>query len=320
MSTKPNGWDLEATASLTDPPFVSVVVPTWNRAGLLADCLKTLRAQDYPLDRFEIIVVDDGSTDATPEVVRRFQDGHPPEVRDIHQEHKGVNAARNQGIAIARGDPICFVEDDTLMPPGWLRALVEGALRHPEAGVVGGPIRLRFEGTPPRFCGREPLVGEGELELGANEQRVPWINGGNLAAWCWVFHAAGYFDEQLPQGGEETEWLHRVKAAGYPVWYIPSAWLWHRRTAEGLTLSRLLRRYFIGGTHYAVAARRMEEPFSLGGTLRSLVLSLLHFGRRRCTYGLLKAVWLIGFLAGRIRREEPEKSGGSRRCRFIGWR
>lgn len=69
----------------------------------------------------------------------------------------------------------------------------------------------------------------------------------------------------------------------------------------------------IGGTHYALAARRMGEPFSLRGALRSFVLSLLHFARRRCTYGLLKAVWVIGFVAGRIRREEPQGRGG-RRC------
>lgn len=294
-------------------PWVSVIVPTWNRAMLLADCLASLKAQDYPHDRFEIIVVDDGSTDATPEVVRRFQDGSLPDVRYVRQDHSGPNAARNAGVSVVNGDLICFVEDDVEAQPGWLKALAAGALRHPEAGAVGGPIRLRFEGTPPRFCGREPLVGEGELELGAEEHEVPWLNGGNFACWRPVFPTVGPFDERLPQGGEETEWLFRVKAAGYPLWYLPLAWLWHRRTADQLSLSRLLRRYFIKGTHYAVAARRMGEPFSWSTALRSMGMSLLHFARRRCTYGLLKAVWMIGFVAGRIRREEQQGRGG-RRC------
>jgi glycosyltransferase involved in cell wall biosynthesis len=152
MSTKPNGWDLEATASLTDPPFVSVVVPTWNRARLLADCLKTFRAPDYPHDRFEMIIVDDGSTDATPKVVRRFRDGLAPEVRYVRQDHSGLNVARNAGMTASKGEPICFVNDDVETPSGWLRVFVEGASCHPEAGCLGGPIRVRFEAKPPRIC------------------------------------------------------------------------------------------------------------------------------------------------------------------------
>src|SRR6187397_2844848 len=96
----------------------------------------------------EVLVVDDGSTDATPEVAKRFG------VRLIrHDERRSLNAARNTGLREARADLIAFVDDDVLVSPGWLDALAEGAERHPEADAFGGPIRARFEGRTPRACG-----------------------------------------------------------------------------------------------------------------------------------------------------------------------
>src|SRR5690242_9239107 len=99
-------------------PFVSIVVPTVNRHGTLADCVASLEAQDYPADRFEIVLIH-GCRDA--------------------------NAARNLGVRRARGDLICFVDDDVVAPSGWLPALISGVSRNPDAGCLGGAIRPRFE-------------------------------------------------------------------------------------------------------------------------------------------------------------------------------
>src|SRR5204862_7056439 len=102
-----------AVGPVSDAVFVSVVVPTWNRADLLPDCLRSLRAQDYPADRFEIVVLDNGSSDATADVVRPFMDVGGPSVRYVRLErHGSLNVARNAAIAAAHGDPICFVDDD----------------------------------------------------------------------------------------------------------------------------------------------------------------------------------------------------------------
>src|SRR5258706_1541265 len=126
-------------------PFVSVVIPTRNRAHLLVTCLESLSQQRYPADRFEIIVVDDGSLDATPEIVDRVAARPLPAVRYLPQAQGGVNVARNAGIAAARGDPICFLDDDEDAPPGWLSALVDATGRHPAAGCLGGPLSPPFQ-------------------------------------------------------------------------------------------------------------------------------------------------------------------------------
>ena len=132
-----------------DSPAVTVVVPTRGRAAYLEVTLDSLRRQRTRTPH-ELLVVDDGATDATPEVAERFG------VRLIrHGERRSLNAARNTGVREAARAAVAFVDDDVLVPPGWLDALVEGAARHPDAEAFGGPIRPRFEGHAPRGCGRE---------------------------------------------------------------------------------------------------------------------------------------------------------------------
>lgn len=281
---------------MPEEAFVSVIVPTCNRASLLADCLVSLRQQDYAADRFEIIVVDDGSADRTPAVVREFQDRRFPEVRYVRQSRRGPNAARNAGIAMAKGDPICLLDDDVVVPSGWLRELVGGALRHPEAGAVGGPIRVRLEGVPPRFCGREPLVGEGEIDLGAQEREVPEVASGNMAVRTWALAQVGLFDESLPIYGDELEWERRLTRARHPIFYVPTASLWHRRT--DLRLQTFLKRYFKRGINYVAFAQRTGEKLLLNLVLRKSVLYLAHAIRRRCAMGLFLMVQQIGVLWG----------------------
>ncbi len=295
---------------MSDFPFVSVVVPTWNRATLLADCLASLRAQDYPQDRFEIIVVDDGSTDATPEVVSMFQDGTLPEVRYVRQDHRGLNVARNAGIAAAKGDPICFVDDDVETPPGWLRALVEGALRHPEAGCLGGPVRVRFEAKPPKICEMESWAWEGEQDYGLTEQTVPHVNGSNMALRRWALSQVGLFHEALSGSGDELEWERRLICAGSAIFYIPSAWLWHRRTKSDMRVMELLKRRFRQGGAYAVYARHIGEKVSLWKVLWPIPFYLLHALRRRCVGAIFEVAWKLGLIWGiiRIRRNSHESA------------
>src|SRR5215210_6370831 len=113
-------------------PAMTVVVPTRGRAAYLEVTLDSLRRQRTRAAH-ELLVVDDGATDSTREVAERFG------VRLIrHGERRSLNAARNTGLRQAGADLIAFVDDDVLVPAGWLDALVEGADRHPEAEAFGG--------------------------------------------------------------------------------------------------------------------------------------------------------------------------------------
>ena len=286
---------------MDDPrhPFVSVAIPTYGRARHLERCLGSLVRQDYPADRYEIVVADDGSTDRTARVVETIRRRAPlPAVRYARQDHRGLNAARNLALRHSSGDPVCFIDDDEDVPPAWLGAMVEGVLRHPAAGCVGGPMRLRFEGKPPRTCGREPF-GESELDLGDDAVEVEHVWGGNMAVRRAAIAAVGPFREDLALlGGTETEWQDRLRAAGGRVMYVPEAWVAHVRTQAELRLPYLVWRHFQRGRGQAINGSRAGQPCSRTTTMQGLRIALRHALVDRCTVGVIDAARQVGRLMG----------------------
>jgi glycosyltransferase involved in cell wall biosynthesis len=257
-----------------------VVVPTANRASYLEVTLASLVAQDFD-GEWETIVVDDASRDRTPAVIDRFG------VRSIrHDEPRGPNAGRNEATAAARSDLIVLVDDDVQAPSHWLRSIVAGAERHPEADVLGGRIRARFDGPAPRSCGREqpPITA---LDLGPDDREAELVWSANLAFRRRAFDLAGPFPEDIPPGGDEEEWLRRLGAAGGRVWYLADAWLDHRRAGDDARLRALMRgAYHRGRNIRAYDARRGVAP-GIGGELRVLAGCGWHTVRRGCPQGLI---------------------------------
>jgi glycosyltransferase involved in cell wall biosynthesis len=279
-----------------DPPVVSVVVPTRGRAAYLEVTLDSLLGQRAGIAH-EILVVDDGDGGATADAVRAR-----PAVRYVpHAAGRGLNAARNTGLREARAPLIAFVDDDVLVPPGWLEALVEGAGRHPGADAFGGPIRARFEGRPPRGCGREdpPIT---TLDLGEQDREADFVWGANFAVRRGAVERIGPFDEGIVRPhGDEEEWLERLRAAGGRVVYLARAGLDHRRTAEDARLRPLARAaYARGRGARASDARRGREP-SLAGELRVLAGCGWHTVRRGCPQGLIMGAHSAGRVVEALR-------------------
>jgi glycosyltransferase involved in cell wall biosynthesis len=198
----------------------SLIVPTYNRKNSLRRCLTIATSQEYP--DYEVIVVDDASTDGTDEMVRR----EFPQVRYLRQErNRGPAAARNRGVEAATGEFIAFTDDDCEPPPSWLSVLKAGFESYPEVGAVGGlqeaadPVwqhnRLaRYE----RFLTRR-VYGVGELPVLG--QPAP---GGtnNLAIRRALLQRLGGFDETFPvAAGEDADLLYRLVYLGYPTVCLP---------------------------------------------------------------------------------------------------
>ena len=274
--------------------------------------------QDYPADRYEVVVADDGSTDATRRVVQASRpESGLPRLRYLPLHHWGPNAARNYGIAVADGDPVCVIDDDVSLPTGWLTAMVQGVIDHPAADCFGGPIRLQLETSPPRMCGAEPL-GESELDLGPDVVVVTEVWSANMAIRRRAFSRAGMFREDLVQGGTESEWEYRLRAAGGTILYIPAAEVQHRRTAAQLRLRRLISGRFWRGRGQALNAEKSGRPYDAAKLRRALVRALAHGCRHRCAMGFITAAHHAGRLlgmaesrvpAGLARRSRSESSG-----------
>src|SRR5215210_2757407 len=275
-----------------DPPAmrVTVVVPTRGRAAYLEVTLDSLSRQRTRTPH-ELLVVDDGATDATPEVTERLG------VRLIrHGERRSLNAARNTGLREARADLIAFVDDDVLVPPGWLDALVEGAARHPDADAFGRPIRARFEGHAPRGCGREdpPIT---TLDLGDEDREAEMVWGANLAVRRSAVDRIGAFDESFDRGhGDEEEWLLRVRAAGGRIVYLADAGLDHRRAAGDSGLGSLARAAYHRGRGARSSDRYHGKAPGVARELRDLAGAAWHTVRRACPQGVIMGAHAAGRL------------------------
>ena len=268
-------------------PSISVVVPTRDRPGYLAVALASLAAQQ-PAPAHELLVVDDGSSDATAEVAERAG------VRYLRQRaRRGLNAARNAGIRRSDGELIAFLDDDVEAPPGWLAAMSEGAARHPSAEAFGGPIRARFEGPAPRGCGREsaPIT---SLDHGSEDLEVELVWGANLLFRRAAFERIGLFDETISGGGDEEEWLRRLRSNGGSVVYLARAGLDHRRVGDDARLRSLMRGAYVRGrSARAYDGRRGDAP-GLAHELRVLAGCGWHTLRRACPQGLVMGAHSAG--------------------------
>jgi glycosyltransferase involved in cell wall biosynthesis len=285
-----------------DPPVVSVVVPTRGRAAYLEVTLDSLLEQRGGIPH-EILVVDDGAADATAQAVAAR-----PGVRHVaHGERRGLNAARNTGVSESGAPLIAFVDDDVLVPPGWLEALANGALRHPDAEAFGGPIRARFEGGAPRGCGREdpPIT---TLDLGGEDREADMVWGANFAVRRGAVERVGPFDESIVRPhGDEEEWLERLRAAGGRIFYLAAAGLDHRRTAEDARLGRLARAAYVRGRAARASDRRRDRQPSLGGELRVLAGCGWHTVRRACPQGVIMGAHSAGRLVEALRPGEEKR-------------
>jgi glycosyltransferase involved in cell wall biosynthesis len=277
---------------------LTVVVPTRGRAAYLEVTLDSLCRQRSRA-AYELLVVDDGATDATPEVAERFG------VRLIrHGERRSLNAARNTGIREARADLIAFVDDDVFAPPSWLEALVEGAARHPDAEAFGGPIRARFEGPAPRACGREdpPIT---TLDLGTADAEAPMVWGANFAVRRSAVERIGEFDESLDRAhGDEEDWLLRLRASGGRIVYLADAGLDHRRTAGDSRLAPLARAAYHRGRGARSSDRRRGDAPGLARELRVLAGCGWHTVRRACPQGVIMGAHSAGRLVEALRPGE----------------
>jgi glycosyltransferase involved in cell wall biosynthesis len=272
------------------------VVPTRGRAAYLEVTLDSLLDQRTETG-YEIVVVDDGASDATAAVVATR-----PAVRYVaHGEGRGLNAARNTGLQQSQAELIAFVDDDVLVPPGWVDALVAGSRRHPQAEAFGGPIRARFEGRTPRGCGREepPIT---TLDLGADDCEATKAWGANFAVRRAAVERVGPFDERIVRPhGDEEEWLERLRSAGGTIVYLAGAGLDHRRTAEDARLGPLARAAYSRGRGARASDRRRERAPSLGRELRVLGGCIWHTARRGCPQGLIMGAHSAGRVVETLR-------------------
>lgn len=213
---------------------VSVVIPTYNRADSLTRCLESL-----PWD-VEVIVIDDGSTDHTPQVVQAVKH---PRLRYIRKPNGGPASARNVGIRHAHGGVVAFTDDDCVPTPEWPHRLADRLLREPTSvGGVGGTVLPLKDGWVSRYSTFHRI-----LEAPPS---CSYVVTANCAYRCDVLDLVGGFNETIRRpGGEDPELAFRVRRVGYTLVHEPSAVVHHDYRESLSDFARTFYRYGRGCAH-----------------------------------------------------------------------
>jgi glycosyltransferase involved in cell wall biosynthesis len=293
---------------------VTVAVITFNRSRYLRQALGGIVRQEYPADRWEILVVDNNSADDTRDVVASFVTANPAP-RRIVETRQGLDYGRNRAVEEARGDLVVLVDDDVLVEPDWLAQLVapfSSESAH-KIGVVGGEVVPVFpDGIPAWQVGaHRPLKFRSDPgPLPPNQAPM----GANFAFPKWVFVRFGLFDTGLDRqgarlfGGGDSQMIRRLRSVGLEAWFVPGAKVLHQIPAERLTLSYALRHAFDSARSRVVDQMRV---------LRESGKTPVGFMASRAAASALK---IVGFLALAAVCMLAFRSGAARRALVRAWR
>jgi GT2 family glycosyltransferase len=235
-------------------PRVSVVVCTYNGARTIRDCLDGLSRLDYP--DYEVIVVDDGSSDATGVIARQY------DCRLIQTENRGLANARNTGLAAATGEIIAYLDDDAYPDPDWLKYLAATFLRTGYAGVGGPNIAPPGDGPIAECVARAP---GGPVHVLVTDREAEHIPGCNMAFRKSCLEAIGGFDPQFRTAGDDVDVCWRLQERGWTLGFHPAAMVWHHRRNSLRTYWRQQIGY---GRAEALLERKWPEKYNGPGHVR----------------------------------------------------
>jgi len=231
----------------------SIIIPTHNRTDVLLCCLTAVSQLDADPSFFEVIVVDNASTDHTKDACASFVKLHPHlSIRYVYESTQGVSYARNRGVKEARGEIICLLDDDSPPTPAWLAAL-QRPFSNPMVGCTNGPSVLDFQGQ------QVPDWLQGDLQGLLSGYSLPFTEPTPVSRWEYfplacnmairrkLFDELGYFRTDLDRKGNQalaagdTEMADRIHKAGWKVIYVPDAQVHHFVPPGRLTKAHIYR-------------------------------------------------------------------------------
>ena len=246
---------------------ISAIICTYNRCGLLESAITSLINQTLDKNLYEVIVVDNNSTDQTKDVVKHFMPHG--NVRYCLEKRQGLSHARNRGWQVARGEYVAYIDDDCKAPRHWLAA-ARKVIEEVSPGVFGGPYFAFYNTRKPHWfqdCYGSHVEGENARPLTRDE----YIHGANIFFRRLLLEQIGGFEPSLGMVGrklgygEETALLMRIRATmpDELIYYEPKLYLYHLVGSEKMTMRWLMRHHFVRG-RYAYRIFDDNTPVKIG--------------------------------------------------------
>lgn len=288
---------------MMSPASISVIVASHNRASFLWDCLSSLETQDLDRKCFEVIVIDDGSTDDTQEVLEKFNRETCLQFRYLHHENAGVSASRNRGIACARFDYIAFTDDDCILPNDWLgRILLLWKDMPFEVAGIGGPLDTVTSGKE-SFASQflayidefnyVPVLGKHIIHpVHVSRLRgcevVPYLRTSNSSFRRNALITIGGFDPAFRSpGGEDPDLCYRLMAKGYRFHFEPELLVAHLTRESLQSYFRTVANYVRG--ELRKSRKIAEYPLAVRNSYRMIPLQKI--------LSLIVSIWKLPYLS-----------------------
>jgi glycosyltransferase involved in cell wall biosynthesis len=235
-------------------PTISVIVCTYNGARTIRDCLEGLRRVDYP--GFEVIVVNDGSTDDTAAIVREYG------FRMISGRNQGLSHARNVGLRAASGEIVAYIDDDAYPDPDWLRYLAAGFIGSTHVGIGGPNVPPPGDGLVAESVANAP---GGPIHVLLSDREAEHIPGCNMAFRRDALLAIGGFDPQFRTAGDDVDVCWRLREREGTLGFHPGAVVWHHRRNS---VRAYLKQQMGYGRAEALLERKWPEKYNGAGHVR----------------------------------------------------
>lgn len=234
-------------------PSVSLIIASYQRPQQLLECLANLETLDYPRERLEIVVIDDGSTPPYAPLLVGWDERLP--LRTVRQTNGGPSVARNYGVARSSGELLAFTDDDCLPRLDWLKRLVARQQQTPEAMVGGCTINGLVDN--PYASASQRLIDILYAHYNADPQQARFFTGNNMLMRRAGFEAVGGFSPLFRQAAaEDRNICARWLASGRPMIYVPEAQIIHRHNLN-------LRRFWRQHVAYARGAIRFQRSLTV---------------------------------------------------------
>jgi GT2 family glycosyltransferase len=234
-------------------PRASVVVCTYNDKATLRSCLGGLRDLEYP--DYEVIVVNDGSTDSTDEIPSEYG------FRLISTVNRGLANARNLGLEAASGEIVAYIDADARPDPHWLSHLAASLMNSSHVGIGGPNIPPPGDGFVPECVANAP---GGPIHVLLSDRLAEHIPGCNMAFWKKSLEAIGGFDPRFRIAGDDVDICWRLQEQGWTVGFSPGAVVWHHRRGS---VRGYLKQQFEYGKAEALLERKWPERYNRAGHL-----------------------------------------------------
>jgi glycosyltransferase involved in cell wall biosynthesis len=297
---------------------ISVIICTHNRAALLPGLINQLRAQDYPVDAFESIVVDNASTDNTRVIVQKLITESGVSIQYVAENRPGITFARNRGAEVAHNPYLAYIDDDCSVEPDWLSQLIQGFNLHDDVVLVGGRVSLDYDGQQiPAWLGLKSERWLAEFNFPGSEPRLldksVYVIEGNMALTRQAWETGGGFLGMDQFGNphvasQEIMYLfEQIKRNGGKVAFVPGAVAYHHKVipsqrqllmraywngvSTGILEYLLYRRSWVSVAYYLL--------INLAATFIFLIFSLcslIVFNEADAMYHLLRAIRRIGLV------------------------